>query len=109
MVIYLSSLLQIIIIRSFLCSIVSDIYNNGFIFFVVFFFGVVVFLYSHSSLVLQRLTFPFPFVHHQSHDWQEGFRKVEQLLTVETRTHVDPHINSQSLYVSLSFLLLELF
>ena len=30
---------------------------------------------------MQRLTFPFPFVHHQSHDW-----KVEQLLTVETRT-----------------------
>ena len=25
----------------------------------------------------QRLTFPFPFVHHQSHDW-----KVEQLLTL---------------------------
>jgi hypothetical protein len=31
--------------------------------------------------LMQRLTFPFPFVHHQSHDW-----KVEQLLTVETRT-----------------------
>ena len=30
----------------------------------------------------QRLTFPFPFVHHQLHD-----RKVGQLLTVETRTH----------------------
>ena len=29
----------------------------------------------------QRLTFPFPFVHHQPHDW-----KVEQLLTVERRT-----------------------
>jgi len=29
---------------------------------------------------LQRLTFPFPFVHHQPHDW-----KVEQLLTVETK------------------------
>ena len=27
---------------------------------------------------VQRLTFPFPFVHHQSHDW-----KVEQLLTLE--------------------------
>ena len=31
----------------------------------------------------QRLTFPFPFVHHQPHDW-----KVEQLLTVETRTRL---------------------
>jgi hypothetical protein len=29
----------------------------------------------------QRLTFPFPFVHHQPHDW-----KVEQLSTVETRS-----------------------
>ena len=28
----------------------------------------------------QRLTFPFPFVHHQPPDW-----KVEQLLTMETR------------------------
>ena len=28
----------------------------------------------------QRLTFPFPFVHHQPPDW-----KVEQLLTVEPR------------------------
>ena len=31
-----------------------------------------------SRLFAQRLTFPFPFVHHQSHDW-----KVEQLLTLE--------------------------
>ena len=28
-----------------------------------------------------RLIFPFPFVHHQPHEWKE-----EQLLTVETRT-----------------------
>ena len=49
---------------------------------------------------VQRLTFPFPFVHHQTHDWllsvlecatasynhEEIQKKVEQLLTVETRT-----------------------
>ena len=36
---------------------------------------------SFGDLAQQRLTFPFPFVHHQPHD-----RKVGQLLTVETRT-----------------------
>ena len=66
--------------------------------------------------MMQRLTFPFPFVHHQTHDWllsvlewhlflcssqkERGLMnvvwkciqlvnvwKVEQLLTVETRTY----------------------
>jgi len=25
--------------------------------------------YVNSYLMMQRLTFPFPFVHHQTHDW----------------------------------------
>ena len=35
-------------------------------------------IHEFGQRAWQRLTFPFPFVHHQSHD-----RKVEQLLTLE--------------------------
>jgi len=46
-----------------------------------FLFDIALILSSSLMVFEQRLTFPFPFVHHQLHD-----RKVGQLLTVETRT-----------------------
>ena len=46
-------------------------------------------------MLAQRLTFPFPFVHHQSHDW-----KVEQLLTLEPDVTLVMKNRKQERYLS---------